>query len=137
MWELATAVAQQSGLHALVETREGCLIGGVQNGRRVVAEKIENSIKSPLNVNLYAFQNSRPETLVSEDGECHRSWKSQTGVELNGLMRGYHLSAIADLNGDGCMEIVLYSAYYEGSSSDIFEINGMKAHAVLVCGCEH
>lgn len=251
----ATAVAQQNDLHAIVETKEGCLIGGVQNGRWVAAEKIENSIKSPLKVNLYAFQNSRPETLVSEDGECHRSWKSQSGAELNegiaiqspawnpwprspraidpkdttyvkiirdilngagvknptvnitegykvdldgdgkdeaiivasyaknrvseltgighqtvagdyaivlvrkiigakvsnlflvkdirrgadvgGLMRGYHLSAIADVNGDGQMEVVLYSAYYEGSSSDIFEIKGTKVNAVLGCGCEH
>lgn len=53
------------------------------------------------------------------------------------LARGYHLSAIADLNGDGRMELALYSAYYEGSSTEIIEINGTKARGVLWCGCEH
>jgi hypothetical protein len=54
-----------------------------------------------------------------------------------GLMRNYHISAIADLNGDGRLEIAMYSAYYEGSSSDIFDLNGTKLTAVLGCGCEH
>jgi hypothetical protein len=52
-------------------------------------------------------------------------------------MRNYHISAIADLNGDGRLEIAMYSAYYEGSSSDIFDLNGTKLTAVLGCGCEH
>jgi hypothetical protein len=59
------------------------------------------------------------------------------GANTSGLPRGYHLSAIADLNGDGRMEIALYSAYYEGSSSDIFELSGTQFKAVLGCGCEH
>ena len=59
------------------------------------------------------------------------------GANTGGLMRGYHISSIADLNGDGRMEIALYSAYYEGSSSDIFDLNGTKLTAVLGCGCEH
>jgi hypothetical protein len=248
----ATAVGQ---LHVIVEAKEGCVIGGVENGRWVAAEKIEKSIKSPLNMTLYTFQSSRSETLVSEESECHASWKSQSGAELKdgvaiqsptwnplprspraintgdttyvkiirdillgaglknpqvnitegykidldgdgkeeailvasyykqgvgemsgvphiavagdyaivlvrkivggkvrniflvkdvrrtadagGLIRGYHLSAIADLNGDGQMEVVLYSAYYEGSSSDVLEIRGTKVNAVLGCGCEH
>jgi len=54
-----------------------------------------------------------------------------------GLQRGYHISSIADLNGDGRMEIVLYGAYYEGSSADIFELKGTKLNAALGCGCEH
>jgi hypothetical protein len=251
----AGAVTAVGQLHVIVEAKEGCTIGGVQNGRWVAAEKIESSIKSPLNMTVYTFENSRPETLVSEEAECHRSWKSQNGAELKdgvaiqspswnplprspraistgdttyvkvirgillgaglknpqvnitegykvdldgdgkdeailvasyfsqgvgemsgvphiavagdyaivlvrkivgstvrniflvkdvrrtanegGLVRGYHLSAIADLNGDGLMEIVLHSAYYEGSSSDVLEIKGTKVNAVLGCGCEH
>jgi len=34
------------------------------------------------------------------------------------------------------MQIVLYSAYHEGSSSRIVEINGSKALGLLNCGCE-
>jgi hypothetical protein len=53
------------------------------------------------------------------------------------LVRGYHLSAIADLNGDGVMEIVLYNAYHEGSASHVIQINGAKPTFVLECACEH
>ena len=53
------------------------------------------------------------------------------------LARQNEISAIADLNGDGKMELVLYSAYYEGSDSDVVEITGNKANAVLGCACEH
>jgi hypothetical protein len=34
----------------------------------------------------------------------------------------HHLSAIADLNGDGKMEIVLYGFYYEGDFASAFEM---------------
>ena len=53
------------------------------------------------------------------------------------LPRANHLSAIADLKGDGVMELVLYSAYHEGSRSNVVEIRGAKAQAVLGCSCEH
>ncbi|HZI48853.1 MAG TPA: hypothetical protein VFD75_13735 [Pyrinomonadaceae bacterium] len=53
------------------------------------------------------------------------------------LVRGYHLSAIADLNGDGVMELVLYDAYHEGSASHVVEIKRVKANFVLNCACEH
>ena len=46
-----------------------------------------------------------------------------------------HISAIADLNGDGVMELVTYGGYYEGSGSMIFEIKGNKAISVLDCSC--
>lgn len=53
------------------------------------------------------------------------------------LLRANHLSAIADLNGDGVMEVVLYNAYYEGSASDALQIKAAKAVGVLGCSCEH
>jgi hypothetical protein len=54
-----------------------------------------------------------------------------------GLPRGNHISAIADLNGDGVMEIIGYDAYHEGSSSYVTELKRNKAVAVLACACEH
>jgi hypothetical protein len=61
-------------------------------------------------------------------------WLEPGGV----LARANHLSAIADLNGDGVMELVVYSAYYEGSDSDVVQLNGgNKATAPLECACEH
>jgi hypothetical protein len=53
------------------------------------------------------------------------------------LPRANHLSAIADLNGDGVMELVFYNAYHEGSGSVVIQLNGSKATTVLECSCEH
>jgi hypothetical protein len=38
----------------------------------------------------------------------------------------HHISAIADLNGDGKMEIVLYGFYYEGDFASAYEMRGGK-----------
>lgn len=43
--------------------------------------------------------------------------------------------AVADLNGDGKMEIVLNAAYYEGSWEQVFEISGGKLSKVLEVSC--
>ena len=43
-----------------------------------------------------------------------------------GAPNEYHISAIADLNGDGKMEIVYYGFYYEGDSSGAFEMRNGK-----------
>jgi hypothetical protein len=53
------------------------------------------------------------------------------------LPRGNHISAIADLNGDGVMEIVGYNAYHEGSASYVIELKRNIAVDVLECSCEH
>lgn len=52
-----------------------------------------------------------------------------------GAVSEYMISSIADLNGDGKMEIVVHSFYYEGNYSSVYEINGAKASAVLGTGC--
>jgi hypothetical protein len=61
-------------------------------------------------------------------------WLKEEG---GALPRANHISAIADLNGDGLMEIVLFNAYYEGSGSDVVQLKGNKATGVLSCSCEH
>ncbi len=43
--------------------------------------------------------------------------------------------AVADLNGDGRMEIVLDTHYYEGSWKKVFEINGTQLSKVLEASC--
>lgn len=43
--------------------------------------------------------------------------------------------AVADLNGDGRMEIVLDTFYYEGNWKQVFEIDGTKLSKVLEASC--
>lgn len=45
------------------------------------------------------------------------------------------IAAVADLNGDGRMEIILSTAYYEGSWEQVFEISGNKPAMVLEVSC--
>lgn len=47
----------------------------------------------------------------------------------------FQLSAIADLNGDGKMEIVVYGNYYEGDWVSVYEMQADKPVAVLGTGC--
>lgn len=47
----------------------------------------------------------------------------------------YAISAIADLNGDGNMEIVTKSNYFEGGAASVFEIKCTKIVEVLSIGC--
>lgn len=63
------------------------------------------------------------------DGDFHKK-----GVEF-GAPNIYEVSAIADLNGDGSMEIVVYGEYYEGAFSNVYELNGNSAKSVLGSGC--
>lgn len=46
-----------------------------------------------------------------------------------------HITAIADLNGDGNLEIVVHHSYYEGSGSYVIELEGAKPKVVLECFC--
>ncbi len=50
----------------------------------------------------------------------------------------FKLSAIADLNGDGKMEVVIFAEYYEGSWIEVYEIDGNEAKLVeplkIACG---
>lgn len=47
----------------------------------------------------------------------------------------FSIQAIADLNGDGRMEIVMHGAYYEGAGSEIYDVSGAKPKMVLGAGC--
>jgi hypothetical protein len=52
-----------------------------------------------------------------------------------GAINEYEIAALADLNGDGKMELVMGSHYYEGAGSEVYEIRGAVAKEVLSSGC--
>jgi uncharacterized protein (DUF2141 family) len=52
-----------------------------------------------------------------------------------GAPHKFEISSIADLNGDGKMEIVVFGQYYEGAFAEVYEINGNKPTKVLETGC--
>ncbi len=48
----------------------------------------------------------------------------------------FDLVAVADLNGDGRMEVVIDDAYYEGSSTAVYELAGDGSLVrVIGAGC--
>lgn len=47
----------------------------------------------------------------------------------------YRIAAVLDLNGDGTMEIVVETSYYEGSGAAVFEVSGLEVKPVLEAGC--
>jgi len=47
----------------------------------------------------------------------------------------YEISAILDLDGDGKMEVVLESGYYEGGATAVYSVTGKKPRQLLIVGC--
>jgi hypothetical protein len=47
----------------------------------------------------------------------------------------FTVSAIADLNGDGNMEIAVHYEYYEGAGTTVYEVKGSTVKEVLATGC--
>ena len=47
----------------------------------------------------------------------------------------YNVAAVLDLNGDGKLEVVVHSFYYEGNETTICRCEPDKIEAVLSVGC--
>jgi hypothetical protein len=47
----------------------------------------------------------------------------------------YKIPAVLDLNGDGKLEIIVHSQYYEGAETTIYDCSGGKCKAVLSVSC--
>ena len=79
---------------------------------------------------LRKIVNGKPQTILVA-GEIY---PKNTG-DYDGNF--FELSSVLDLNGDGKMELVIYSSYYEGSAAQVFRIVGNRAVEVktLYAGC--
>lgn len=63
------------------------------------------------------------------DGEFYpKASKSQTPYR-------YEVSGLLDLDGDGRLEMVIYSAYYEGATVTVWHFDPAKLKKVLEIGC--
>lgn len=47
----------------------------------------------------------------------------------------YEIPAVLDLNGDGKLEVIVHSHYYEGAGTTIYDCSGGKCKAVLSVEC--
>ena len=47
----------------------------------------------------------------------------------------YQIPAVLDLNGDGKLEVIVHSQYYEGAETTIYDCSGGKCKAVLAVFC--
>jgi len=47
----------------------------------------------------------------------------------------YEIPAVLDLNGDGKLEVIVHSHYYEGGETTIYDCSGGKCKAVLSVAC--
>lgn len=61
-------------------------------------------------------------------------FKQQTSLN-DALPLEFEIVAVIDADGDGTMEVVVSDRYYEGAGMKLYRIVGLKAQAVLDCGC--
>ena len=64
------------------------------------------------------------------DGEFYPSKADEGGPPSQ-----YMVAAVGDVDGDGTMEVVVRSDYYEGDASTIYSIKGDKVTMMSACAC--
>lgn len=103
----------------------------------ITATNIKSQFGFGWGVGEYSFSMLRKVTKAGVkdyllDGNFFKS-KNDSG----GAPDRYQITGIADLNGDGKMEIVLFSEYYEGEASGAFEMRNGKPELIkeLQIGC--
>ncbi|HEX7997456.1 MAG TPA: VCBS repeat-containing protein [Pyrinomonadaceae bacterium] len=64
------------------------------------------------------------------DGEFYPFIKEDTGPPSQ-----YKIAAVGDVDGDGTMEVVVRSDYYEGGGSTLYSIRRNRVEAMTSCAC--
>jgi hypothetical protein len=64
------------------------------------------------------------------DGEFYPFIKEDTGPPSQ-----YRIGAVGDVDGDGTMEVVIRSDYYEGDGSTVYSLQRNKLVALTSCAC--
>ena len=83
---------------------------------------------------LRRVMNGKVETQLVE-GEFHPKAYSSSDESSFDAPNAYKVVAVLDLDGDGKMEIVVGSRYYEGEATTIYRCDPKKIEAVLDVGC--
>ena len=76
---------------------------------------------------MRTFENGKPKNVLIQSEFLKEEQEDKTR---------FHLVGIADLNGNGKMEIIIYNYYsYPGTTTEVFEIKNNKAKSVLFIEC--
>ena len=68
-------------------------------------------------------------------GEFHPNAYASSDESSFDAPNAYKVTAVLDLDGDGKLEIVVSSQYYEGEATTIYRCDPKKIEAVLDAGC--
>lgn len=113
------------------------LDGDGQDEVVIAATRVSDRYFTKLNAGDYSLVLLRTTTKVGAidlmvDGNIYKP-----GQEDVGPPQRYEITGIADLNGDGKMEVVIYAEYYEGAGTAAFELHGGKLETIkeVQAGC--
>jgi hypothetical protein len=94
----------------------------------------DDQIPDESSANTYSFvavdrmADGKPKIKLA-DGEFYPTGKANTAPNK------FEIAALLDLKGDGKIDIVLCSAYYEGDEISVYEYRSAGATKVLRVGC--
>ena len=104
-------------------------------------EQIKTGYAAGINLREIARKMDIPEGTVSltlsatATREGSQGLPRRTDFRLNATWKVYNLAAVLDLNGDGKLELIVHSFYYEGGETTIYRCEADKIEAVLSVEC--
>jgi hypothetical protein len=124
---LLSATAMAADLHPIVEMDTGYLFGGSADGKWVKAKQAAKSMKGSTSFRVFG--------LTQEVGKVTGDKPKPAREEASNASNLYELRGVLDVNGDGKLEVIVHSHYYEGAGTTIYDCSGGKCKAVLSVEC--